>query len=119
MGTTSRFAFPYPEPTSSVDVPRDVKALADAVDARAWASGRVTHTFPGNSVFAGAVVTFPPGRFPSVPDLQLTSGVSWYLVSWGTPISATSVQTWSRTVLGTNPTPAETNSVMWFACVSG
>jgi len=34
MGTTSKLALPYPDPTSSVDVPRDIRALADAVDTK-------------------------------------------------------------------------------------
>lgn len=34
MGTTPLFQLPYPEPSSSVDVPRDIKALALAVDAK-------------------------------------------------------------------------------------
>lgn len=32
MGTTTRYALPYPDPNSSVDVPRDVKALAEKID---------------------------------------------------------------------------------------
>jgi hypothetical protein len=31
MGTTSRLALPYPEGTSANDVPKDIKALADAI----------------------------------------------------------------------------------------
>lgn len=33
MGTTAKLALPYPELTDTADVPRDVKALADKVDA--------------------------------------------------------------------------------------
>jgi hypothetical protein len=33
MGTTPTFLIPYPEPTDSVDVPRDIKAAAQRVDA--------------------------------------------------------------------------------------
>lgn len=33
MATTPNLLLPYPEPSSSVDVPRDIKALADAIDA--------------------------------------------------------------------------------------
>jgi len=32
MGTTTNFQLPYPDPSSSVDVPRDIRALAEAVD---------------------------------------------------------------------------------------
>lgn len=32
MGTTTNYAWPYPEPGSSVDVARDIKALANAID---------------------------------------------------------------------------------------
>lgn len=33
MGSTPTYGLPYPDTTSSVDIPRDIKALADAVDA--------------------------------------------------------------------------------------
>jgi hypothetical protein len=32
MGTTANYGLPYPEPAHTPDVPRDMKALADAVD---------------------------------------------------------------------------------------
>lgn len=32
MGTTTNFTFPYPEPADPPDVPKDIKALADALD---------------------------------------------------------------------------------------
>lgn len=37
MGTTSFYALPYPDPGSTVDVPRDIKALADKLEL--WKNG--------------------------------------------------------------------------------
>ena len=37
MGATSYYALPYPDPTSTVDVPRDIKALAEKLEL--WKSG--------------------------------------------------------------------------------
>lgn len=33
MGATTNYGLPYPEPGDSVDVPRDIKALADRLEA--------------------------------------------------------------------------------------
>lgn len=49
MGTTSYYALPYPDPTSSVDVPRDIKALADKLEL--WKNG---FTVPGGNIVAGS-----------------------------------------------------------------
>lgn len=45
MASTPNYAWPYPAPTATVDVARDIKALALAVDASAYPVGRLlAHT---------------------------------------------------------------------------
>jgi len=48
MGTTTKYALPYPELSDSANVPRDQKALAEAVEAALLTdTGWVTATFTG------------------------------------------------------------------------
>lgn len=74
MSTTGRLLLPYPESTDSADVPRDVKALADRVEAlTAWI--RQADFTPGAGVyFAGdlkftAIAAAPPAG-PNAPWLR-------------------------------------------------
>lgn len=45
MGQTTAFALPYPEPADTPDVPRDIKALAEATDARLGGVGSAVSVF--------------------------------------------------------------------------
>jgi Concanavalin A-like lectin/glucanases superfamily len=71
-GSTSRLALPYPTPTDSVDVPRDVQALANNLDPKA-------------SIFAQGTAAARPaagiaGRFYYATDtgvLSYDSGTDW------------------------------------------
>lgn len=55
MGTTPTLALPYPELSDTADIPRDLKALADALDAQSLAPPGVIQMWPG--------VTEPTGWF--------------------------------------------------------
>jgi hypothetical protein len=70
MGTTPNLNLPYPELTDSPDVPRDIKALALAVEAKLprIATGHVSA--PGTADGA-ATITFPAGRFTTAPRIAL------------------------------------------------
>ena len=48
MGATSFYAYPYPDATSTVDVPRDIKALADKLELM-----KNGLTVPDGDVYAG------------------------------------------------------------------
>jgi hypothetical protein len=82
MGTTPNLILPYPEPSASVDVPRDVKALALAVDTKLnpvlrsvvpTAAGMASTTITeGNSVSGPTLVTYPVGRFTVGPAVLAT-----------------------------------------------
>lgn len=78
---------PYPTSTDTPDVPRDIKALADALEARLpRASYAGALSVPvSNAVSATAAVTFPAGRFTAVPIVVVsTSGTSvWVAMSSG------------------------------------
>jgi hypothetical protein len=71
---TSRLALPYPIPDDSVDVPRDVQALATKLDALQGYGPPtfVTGALPAGSTSGDEVYYTPPG----------TSGIMWHLL-WG------------------------------------
>ena len=52
MGTTTFYGYPYPDPGTSVDVPRDIKALADKLELM-----KNGLTIPNGSIQAGAIGT--------------------------------------------------------------
>jgi hypothetical protein len=69
MATNSK-GYPYPVGTDRVmDGDDAIKALADAVAARLGniAVGKLSITPPGNDTAGSQAVTFPAGRFSSVP----------------------------------------------------
>jgi microcystin-dependent protein len=77
MSTTGRLQLPYPESTDSADVPRDIKALADRVEAlTAWIRQAdlgpdvVGMLFPGDLKFT-AIAAAPPAGW------LLCDGVSY------------------------------------------
>lgn len=71
MPTTSIQGLPYPASTDTPDVPRDIGALADALDGgvvkRIWA-GSVSVTATASST-GTAPVTFPAGLFTTPPKV--------------------------------------------------
>lgn len=77
MGTTPQFQLPYPEPTASVDIPRDIKALALAVDAKLTNLPALTATI-GDSE-GGAATEIDVG-FSGIP---LSQGMSGALITAG------------------------------------
>lgn len=87
MGITPRLGLPYPEGSDSADVPRDVRALAQAVDSAAFFS-------------QGMLAARPPagvqGRFYRAQDtgaLYLDTGAAWVQVGqsqwWAGAIAVT------------------------------
>jgi hypothetical protein len=91
MGTTSHFQLPYPDPGSSVDVPRDVKALAESVDPKLLrvATGTFNvYIAAGSWSSYGWTVTYPAGRFVTTPILVTNcADVEYYSTS--VPVSPT------------------------------
>lgn len=78
MGTTATQAFPYPEATASPFVHLDLKALAEAVDAKLAAipkiqSGNQAVGIIANGGASSLVVTFPVA-FATVPKVVCTPG---------------------------------------------
>jgi hypothetical protein len=91
MGTTSK-GLPYPAATDSVDVPRDVKALADAVNPLVpqW------KTYTPTWVSAGAPGSGPfVGRYTTVGPAGLLLAISWTL--------ATGINLPSHVIIGLPP----------------
>lgn len=73
MGLTTKHGFPYPEQADSVDVVRDIKALADRNEA---VTDGIVHTFWTTTTTSvsvplasttGIAVTFPAGWFTRAP----------------------------------------------------
>jgi hypothetical protein len=72
---------PYPTSTDTPDVPRDIKALADALEARlpraSWSGQLSVPVSAANN--ATAAVTFPAGKFTAAPNVVVsTSGTSFW-----------------------------------------
>ena len=57
-GTTPNLALPYPELSDTADVPRDIKALADALDTR---GRQIVTTLPSSPVDGQEILFRPPG----------------------------------------------------------
>lgn len=58
-GATTRLQLPYPTPDDTVDVPRDVKALADKLDATSGIVPAIVATLPSNPVEGQECVYHP------------------------------------------------------------
>ena len=73
--------WPYPSETDTPDVPRDIKAVADALEARV-ARATLTGNVPvpvTSATNATAAVTFPAGKFTTTPVVVVsTSGTSFW-----------------------------------------
>lgn len=127
MGTTTRYALPYPDTGSSVAIPRDIKALADGVDAIlyaqlqaiksaiprvAWGNLQVA-VLAGTASSAYVTVTFPVGRFVNPPQIVADcEDREWFATSiMQSASSATVAATWYAGVIGFNVTPV----VGWLA----
>lgn len=76
MGNTTLHNLPYPEDTASVDIPRDVRALANAVDALKGLPDKVAAGLAyiqGNGQIGASVyVTYPAGLFTTGPIVTAT-----------------------------------------------
>ena len=112
---TTASGIPYPSSTDTPDVPRDVKAVADHLEARLpRASYAGTVSVPVVSAnAASAAVTFPVGRFTGTPVVTVsTSGTSvWVAMS-----SAASGSGFTATVRHVDGSVATaTPSVNWTA----
>lgn len=68
MPSTAK-GYPYPASTDTPDVPRDVKALADKVEALVPRIATGTAQVPANAAAASSTVaiTFPAGEFTAPP----------------------------------------------------
>jgi hypothetical protein len=83
MGTTTNLALPYPEPTDSVDYPRDNKALAQAVDAAIVAerpAAAASAVRPGDQTVAVGVAGDLSGIVSNYP---LKAGVRYKVTGTG------------------------------------
>lgn len=78
MATTATLQLPYPVSTDTANVPRDVKALADALDAASIAPAGVIQMWPGNTAPTGWQVcdghTVPAATNPKLAALFGSSG---------------------------------------------
>jgi len=81
MGLTANLKLPYPEPADSVDVPRDIKALAETTDTYTTDAVTVRYATGANSSL--------PGAETDIITLALTPG------NWA--ILATLTADWSTT----------------------
>lgn len=118
MGAQTSKGFPYPVSTDTPDVPRDVKALADRLDAvvpYAMAAGSADVVL-NNSTTGSVVVTLPAGRFSQAPILTATKrtglGGAGPLIPQITASSATS---FTVNLLGGTATQSITVPVHWTA----
>jgi hypothetical protein len=108
--------WPYPSETDTPDVPRDIKALADALEARV-ARAVLTGNTPvpvTSAASATAAVTFPAGKFTATPVIVVsTSGTSF----WCAFTSTASVNGFTATVrhIDATVTPSATPTVAWNA----
>lgn len=82
MGATAFYALPYPDAASTVDVPRDVKALADKLEL--WKNG---FTVPSGNLTVGSDtatqrwvdVLYKDGAVSRVGRLVMTADALWQL----------------------------------------
>jgi hypothetical protein len=65
MGLSSRYSLPYPEPTDSVDVVRDMKALAQKTDDSIWAEATYERGKAATAVRT-SLATYGPGVWSDV-----------------------------------------------------
>jgi hypothetical protein len=88
--------WPYPADTATPDVPRDIKALADKLDAvapTAQAAGLASVPANASGATSTVAVTFPVGRFtvPPIVTVSLygsTGGTQRYVPRVHTPPTA-------------------------------
>jgi hypothetical protein len=123
MGITASLQLPYPEPDASVDVPRDIKALAQAIESRLAivlsttmpsASGIVSTTIiAGQAISMATTVTYPAGRFSVGPALLATTTDGEYYATSipNGPTSGLVYSVYSLGTIGVGVTP----QVQWAA----
>jgi hypothetical protein len=88
--------WPYPASTATPDVPRDIKAVADKLDAvlpTAMAAGLATVPANATNPQSTVAVTFPVGRFTQPPIVTVslmgsTGGTQRYVPRVHTPPTA-------------------------------
>ena len=101
MGTTTNNAYPYPELTDSANVPRDMRALADAVDLSrniaSRAASALASTYPAgpSTMYVGSTdsATWPTGSQCVVLTSRTSNNV---IVQWCGLWSAASTKVWVR-----------------------
>ena len=106
---------PYPAETATPDVPRDIKALADHLDARlpqAQATGALSVPV-SNAVAGTAAVTFPVGRFTATPIVVVSTSGTTVWVAMSSGATASGFTATARNVDGTAATANP--SVNWIA----
>lgn len=83
---------PYPASTATPDVPRDIEALATALDDTripgALAAGQVAVTIANGSASGSAAVAFPGSRFGTTPRVIAT--VANASAAWAVSVSGVS-----------------------------
>lgn len=128
MGSTPTYGFPYPELTDSANVPRDNRALAEAVEAAvaalaaqvtalpkppyAMAAGVATVSGVTANGGAAVAVTFPVGRFTQPPMTMVTGSSNGY--SAGSMFTATTTGFSGKYYNPTASVPTST-SIQWIA----
>lgn len=73
MGTTPTLELPYPELDDTADVPRDIKALADAVDAQSLLPAGVIQMWPGTTPPDGWLLLDGTAAAPAASNPQLAA----------------------------------------------
>jgi len=98
MATTTK-GWPYPVSTDTPDVPRDVKAVADALDSRLpYAMSAQTVNVTLTAAASGtATVTWPTSRFTLAPIVTATK-VSASGSATGSIVQVTAVSSTSATI---------------------
>lgn len=113
MATTTK-GWPYPVSTDTPDVPRDIKAVADNLDAKLpYAMTAQTITVSLSAAASGtATVTWPSGRFSQTPIVTSckvsSSGSATALVEQITANSSTGCTVSVYDVNGTSVTASVT-----------
>lgn len=84
--TTDKLALPYPLPDDTVDVPRDVKALADAIDPLGVVPVGAIHMWPVAAAPAGYLLMqgqqVPAATYPGLAALFGSAGGNVTIPDW-------------------------------------
>lgn len=120
MGTTTHYGWPYPAAGDSVDVPRDISALAVALDDLFWTGSPLiatgTVTMPLSGTVATLAVTYGK-TFPSAPHVFCQCNTNaGNLSQW--VFRAVGITTTGFQCNAGGPAGPTTCSLQWFAVLA-